>query len=105
MVRFLFDILISFVVLGLYEGLIKPISVYWTKKSLLKWTPLVLKKFDDAFPDLIHTGNTEDLDKFVRTAFSELSGEDWSNVSTDYFWRIYDLRVSLSKLKTAGHSS
>jgi len=100
MIRFLVDILISFIILGLFETVIKPFSVQFTKKSLIKLTPLVLNRLDEAFPDLIRSNNAESLDTFVRDTFSELSGEDWSNVDTDSFWRTYDLRVTLYKLNS-----
>lgn len=105
MIRFLVDILISFIVLGFFEAVIKPISIQLTKKSLIKFTPLVLGKLDQAFPDLIRSGSAESLDTFVKNTFSELSGEDWSSIDTDYFWRIYDLRVTLDKLKSPNNLS
>ena len=105
MIRFLVDVLLSFIVLGFFEAVVKPISIQLTKKSLIKFTPLVLDKLDQAFPDLIRSGSAENLDTFVRNTFSELSGEDWSNVDTEYFWRVYDLRVTLSKLKSSNSLS
>jgi hypothetical protein len=105
MIRFLVDILISFIILGLFEAVIKPFSVQFTKRSLIKLTPLVLNRLDEAFPDLIRSNNAESLDTFVRDTFSELSGEDWSNIDTDSFWRTYDLRVTLDKLNSLDNLS
>jgi len=105
MIRFLIDVSISFIILGLFEAVVKPISIQLTKRSLIKFTPIVLNKLDQAFPDLIRSGNAESLDTFVRNTFSELSGEDWSNIDTDYFWRVYDLRVTLDKLKSLDNLS
>ena len=105
MIRFLVDILISFIILGLFEAVIKPFSVRFTKRSLIKLTPLVLNRLDEAFPDLIRSNNAESLDTFVRNTFSELSGEDWSNIDTDSFWRTYDLRVTLDKLNSLDNLS
>ena len=105
MIRFLFDVLISFIILGLFEAVVKPFAIQVTKKSIIKLTPLVLDKFDEAFPNLINNKSLEDLDSFVRTTFSELSGEDWSNVNIDYFWDVYDPRVTLDKLKSSNSLS
>lgn len=98
MFKFTLDIVLSILFLGIFETLIKPISINFTKRSIIKWTPLVLQEFDKVFPTLINSTNSVDLDKLVRDKFSELTGEDWSKINIDYFWQVYDLRVTLSKL-------
>lgn len=105
MPRFLIDTIFSFILLGIIEAVVKPTAIQLTKKSLIKFTPLVLNKLDEAFPDLIRRSDAQSLDTFVRDTFSELSGEDWSNVDTTSFWRTYDLRVTLDKLNSLDNLS
>ena len=59
---------------------------------------MVLSYVDLVLPDFLLSSGPEDLDQLVRAKFSELTGSDWSNVNLDYFWQMYDPRVTLSKL-------
>lgn len=101
MTHYLFDILLSVLFLGVFEAVIKPAVSYFTKKTLIKFTPLVLSYVDDVIPVLFRANSYTDLDKLVRNKFSELTGEDWSTINIDYFWRLYDLRVTLSKFNSS----
>ena len=98
MSRFFVDIVFSFIFLGIIEAVVKPIAIQFTKKSIIKLSPLVLHKLDLAFPSLLKTNDSNNLELFVRNTFSELSGEDWSDVDIDYFWKLYDPRVTFKKL-------
>jgi hypothetical protein len=94
-------IVFSFIFLGFFESVIKPTATYFVKRKIVYWTPLVLSYVDDLLPSVFNFKDSVDLDKLVRDKFSELTGEDWSKVNIDYFWRIYDPRVTLSKLNSS----
>jgi hypothetical protein len=98
MFTWVLDLVISFILLGLVEVLIKPAAAYWVRRKLIRWTPLVLVYVDQVFPDLMAGNSSEDLEKLVRAKFSELTGTDWSDTDLDYFWKLYDPRVTLKKL-------
>jgi hypothetical protein len=97
MFNFFLGFILSFFILGFVEAVIKPAATYWTKKSLVKFTPLVLDAVDKAFPSFFQSQSTIDLDYFVRNTFSQITGEDWTQVNLDYFWKLYDPRVTLTK--------
>lgn len=98
MIDWAFSLVTSFVLLGLVEAVIKPAAAYWVRQKITRWTPVVLAYVDKVFPDLVTGRSPEDLDQLVRTKFSELTGDDWSTTNLDYFWRLYDPRVTLHKL-------
>jgi hypothetical protein len=99
MINWAFSLVISFILLGLVEAVIKPAATYWVRRKIIRWTPVVLSYVDLILPDFLLNSGPEDLDKLVRAKFSELTGNDWSNVNLDYFWQTYDPRVTLSKLE------
>lgn len=92
------DFILFIIALGIVEAVLKPAAIHWTKKGLVKWTPVVLDELDRVFPSLLLAKSNQDLDFFVRAKFSELTGEDWSSVNIDYFWQTYDPRVALDKV-------
>ena len=97
MVHKISDLIVSFILLGFIEAVVKPAATYWVRRKLIKWSPFVLSYVDNIFPTLILNDSSKDLDKLVRTKFSELTGEDWSAVNLDYFWSLYDPRITLKK--------
>ena len=101
MINWGFSLVVSFVLLGLVEALIKPAATYLVRQKLIRWTPVVLYYVDQVFPELITSCSFEDLDQIVRMKFSELTGEDWSDTNLDYFWEMYDPRVTLAKLNNS----
>ena len=59
---------------------------------------MVLAYVDKVFPDLVTGRSSKDLEQLVRVKFSELTGDDWSTADLNYFWKLYDPRVTLQKL-------
>lgn len=98
MANWILNLCISFTLLGIVEAVVKPAATYWVRKNIIKWAPLVFSYVDSIFPFLILHKNSEDLEKLVRAKFSELTGEDWSKVNLDYFWELYDPRITLRNL-------
>ena len=94
----LFSILLNFIVLGFTEAVIKPIAIKVVRKQLVRWTPVVLCYLDELIPSLFNSDSKVDLDTLVRNKFFELTGEDWSKINIDYFWELYDPRITLFKL-------
>lgn len=98
MINWGFNLVVSFGLLGLIEAVIKPAATYWVRRKIIRWTPVALAYVDKMFPDLVVGRSSEDLDQLVRVKFSELTGEDWSTADLNYFWKLYDPRVTLHKL-------
>jgi hypothetical protein len=96
--RILLDLTVSFVVLGLIEAVVKPIAVKWTRRRIVATAPQVLEMLDILLPDALKVMSGDDLDRFVRTAFSSLTGDDWSKENLDYFWELYDPRISADRV-------
>jgi hypothetical protein len=100
MINWSLDLFVSFILLGLTEALVKPAATYWARKNIIKWTPVALSYVDQILPDFVLSEATVDLDRLVRDKLSAVTGEDWSNKNIDYFWHVYDPRVTLSKLNS-----
>jgi hypothetical protein len=100
MFSFILDLFWSFLLLGLLEAVIKPIAKYWVQRKIILLSPAVLAYLDDVFPFLLKDTTPVNLEAIVRSKFSELTREDWSDVNIDYFWEVYDPRVTVAKFKS-----
>jgi hypothetical protein len=98
----IFEIALALVIMGVIEGVVKPIASYQTRRQIVKWAPSVLSTLDPMMPSLIQEKSGKELDTLVRDKFTNLTGEDWHDIDVKYFWQLYDPRVSADKIEQKG---
>jgi hypothetical protein len=95
--RFIIDIAIAFLVLGITEAVIKPIAKQWVMKKIVKFTPVVFETLDKQMPELLKAYNGKQLEQVVRTKLEMLTGESWSDRDIDQVFKLYDPRITADK--------
>lgn len=97
--EFFLDLVYAFAVLGIVEAVIKPVAKRIVQYKILKYGPLVLKALDPVMPDMISRYSSEELELIVREKFEEITGEDWSDINLNLYWRLYDPRKNADSIQ------
>ena len=97
--KFVAEIIIAFLTLGLLEAVIKPVAKRFVQGRILRYAPAVFEIIDPIMPRLIEQFTGEEIEEIVRARFEEITGEDWGNVSLRPFWDLYDVRKAADRLK------
>lgn len=75
------------------EAFAKPMVKRALQRRFLKVAPILLPWIDREARSWIAAGiSSEEMDRRVRAFASELTGEDWSQISTEPVWEAFDLR-------------
>jgi hypothetical protein len=92
--RWLIDLAIAFLVLGLIEALVKPIARRFVQRRILKVAPLVFAQLDPYLPALLQECNGAQLEQVVRTKLEVITGESWAGEDLSLFFRLFDPRAA-----------
>lgn len=92
MLGLLYNLGVSFLVLGVVEAVIKPVAKRFVQRKIIKYAPMVYRVIDPMMPYLLVRYSGAELEQIVRQKFTELTGEDWSQTNLEPFWQWYDPR-------------
>jgi hypothetical protein len=96
--NWIFDLLFSFLLLGLIEGLIKPVARNLFRKKLFAIAPQVLERLDSVLPTVLGRSSGEEIESYTRRVLHEMTGEDWSDVDIEPLFSMFDIRKAADSL-------
>lgn len=96
--KFLFEICIAFLTLGILEAVIKPVAKKFVQGRILRHAPSVFEAIDPIMPGMINKFSGDEIEEIVRKQFESITGEDWSRVNLGPFWDLYDVRRAADRL-------
>lgn len=96
--RFTVDLIISFLLLGLIEALIKPMARTFVRRRLVSVAPAVLERLDSSLPVVLGRASGEEIENYTRRVLYELTKEDWSNTNIEPLFQQFDIRRAADAL-------
>lgn len=99
--RFLLDVAIGFVALGMVEAVVKPIAKRFVRRKLLKYTPVLLEYLDRQMPQLLGRYSGAELEQIVNNKLEELTGETWNKAELDQVFKVFDIRITADRTRGA----
>ncbi|MCP9826109.1 hypothetical protein [Synechococcus sp. EJ6-Ellesmere] len=95
--RWLLDLLIAFLVLGLIEALVKPLAKRFVQRRILRAAPALFAQLDPFMPAMLQQFNGAQLEQVVRTKLEALTGESWAGEDLSLFFRLFDPRITADR--------
>ncbi len=95
--RWLIDLAVAFLLLGLIEAVIKPIAKRFVQRRILRAAPLVFAQLDPYLPALLQECNGAQLEQIVRTKLEALTGESWAGEDLGLLFRLFDPRFAADR--------
>jgi hypothetical protein len=76
--RWLLDLAVAFIALGVIEALVKPLARRFVQRRILAAAPLLFRQLDPLLPALLQRCSGADLEVVVRRKLEALTGESWA---------------------------
>ena len=96
--RWILDMAIAFVTLGVVEAWIKPLAARFVKDRTRRFAPAVLEWLDRQLPSLLTAYRGQELEQVVRTQLETLNKAPVSQSDVDELFRMLDVRVTADRL-------
>ena len=103
--RWMLDVVVAFLLLGLGEALVKPIAKRFVQRRILRVAPLVYsfgeacgyEQLDPFLPALLQRCSGAELEQVVRTSLEALTGESWAGEDLSLLFRLFDPRAAADR--------
>jgi hypothetical protein len=98
--NFISDLVLSFLMLGFIEAVVKPIAKRFIQRKILKYSPVVLEAIDKQMPQLLGAYDGKELEQIVKTKLEGLTGETWNQDELEEVFKIFDIRITADRIQT-----
>lgn len=98
--NFISDLVLSFLMLGFIEAVVKPIAKRFVQRKILKYSPVVLEAIDKQMPQLLGACDGKELEQIVKTKLEGLTGESWNQDELEEVFKIFDIRITADRVQT-----
>jgi hypothetical protein len=92
--RWLLDLAIAFLALGLLEAVVKPLARRFVQRRILAVAPLLFRQLDPLLPGLLQRCSGAELEQVVRQKLETLTGESWATDDLGPLFALFDPRAA-----------
>ena len=92
--RWLLDVTVAFLALGVVEALLKPLARRFVQRRILAVAPVLFRQLDPLLPGLLQRCSGAELEQVVRQKLEALTGESWASDDLGPLFALFDLRVA-----------
>jgi hypothetical protein len=92
--RWLLDLAVAFLALGVIEALVKPLARRFVQLRILAAAPLLFRQLDPLLPGLLQSCSGAELEQVVRQKLEALTGESWAREDLGPLFALFDPRAA-----------
>ena len=92
--RWLLDLAVAFLALGLVEALLKPLARRFVQRRILAVAPVLFRQLDPLLPALLQRCSGAELEQVVRRKLEALTGESWAKGDLAPLFALFDPRAA-----------
>ena len=92
--RWLLDLALAFLALGVVEALLKPLARRFVQRRILSVAPGLFRQLDPLLPGLLQRCSGAELEQVVRQKLEGLTGESWATDDLGPLFALFDLRAA-----------
>jgi hypothetical protein len=92
--RWLLDLAVAFLALGVIEALVKPLARRFVQRRILAAAPLLFRQLDPLLPALLQRCSGAELEQVVRRKLEALTGESWRGEDLAPLFALFDPRAA-----------
>ncbi len=92
--RWLLDLALAFLALGVIEALVKPLARRFVQRRILAAAPLLFRQLDPLLPALLQHCSGAELEQVVRQKLEALTGESWATGDLAPLFALFDPRAA-----------
>jgi hypothetical protein len=92
--RWLLDLGLAFLALGLVEALVKPLARRFVQRRILAVAPLLFHQLDPLLPGLLQRCSGAELEQVVRQKLEAITGESWAREDLRPLFALFDPRAA-----------
>ncbi len=90
--RWLLDLAVAFLALGVIEALVKPLARRFVQRRILAVAPVLFRQLDPLLPALLERCSGAELELVVRQKLEALTGESWATDDLGPLFALFDPR-------------
>jgi len=92
--RWLLDLAIAFLALGMLEAVVKPQARRFVQRRILSVALLLFRQLDPLLPGLQQHCSGAELEQVVRQKLEALTGESWATDDLEPLFALFDPRAA-----------